>query len=439
MVLEKLKDLLLAFSKRGADRAEIDELVRGIQRVLIQADVDVKLVAELADRIRKKALEEKLPAGITRREHVIKVVYDELVAFLGAKKAEAKVGRQKILLLGLFGAGKTTMTVKLARFFQKRGLKVGIVGADVWRPAAFEQLRQLAANNNIEVFGLPKEKDPVRIVKSGLQEMRQKDVVIVDSAGRSAFDDALRKEIVELNKIISPDEKLLVVSADIGQAAGKQAREFNAAVGLTGVIVTKMDSSAKGGGALSTCWAAGVPVKFIGVGEKADDLELYDPVRFVSRILGMGDIQALVEKAKTALEPKKAEEMLRGEFTLSDFYEQLQAMQKMGPLDKVLEMIPGFGGLTARLPKEMLPTQEQKMKRWKFMIDSMTKEERNRPELIDRSRIERIARGSGSKPEEVKELLKNYEAMRKILKKMKPSALKRGGLGKMFSGFKMPR
>lgn len=248
-MLEKLRDALAKFARGGADKAAVDQLAAEIQKILVQADVDVKLSGQLVERIKKKALAEKIPTGLTRREHVINIVHDEMVSFLGKKKSEPSLKKQKILLCGLFGAGKTTMTVKLARFYQKRGLSVGIVACDVWRPAALEQVQQLGKSVNIEVYG-EKESDPLKILKHGLGHFRakNKDVVIIDSAGRSALDENLRQELKEIAETAQPDEKFLVISGDIGQAAGKQASEFNNVVGLTGVIVTKMDSSAKGGG-----------------------------------------------------------------------------------------------------------------------------------------------------------------------------------------------
>lgn len=438
-MLEKLKEILGKFARRAvADKAAVEELAKEIQRTLVQADVDVKLAADLAARIKEQAMEEKLPAGLTRREHVVNIVYKELVRFLGAEKPQVKIAKQRILLLGLFGSGKTTMTAKLARFYQRRGLSVGVIGADVWRPAAFEQLSQLCKQANIEVYGEPGQKDPLKIVKAGSDKFKTKEVVIVDSAGRSALDAELRAELKKIADAFKPEEKLLVVSADIGQAAGKQATSFNELVGLSGVIVTKTDSSARGGGALSTCAAAGVPVKFIGVGEKIDDLELYDPLRFVSRLLGMGDLQLLLEKAKTAMTPEKAKRILEGEFTMDEFIGQIEAMTQIGPMRKILEMIPGMGGLADKVPQEMLGAQEDKMKRWKHLINSMTPAERARPDILDSSRINRIARGAGARPEEIRELLRNYEAVKKVMKKAKSgklqAAMKKGGFGKSLKG-----
>jgi len=259
--------------------------------------------------------------------------------------------------------------------------------------------------------------------------------VIIDSAGRSALDDELAKELKDIEKVLKPKEKLLVLSGDIGQAALKQATEFNKLVGLTGVAVTRMDSSAKGGGVLSACHAAEVNVRFISVGEKPDDLEMYDPVRFVGRLLGMGDLEGLLEKAKSAMDPKKTQELLQGEFTLKAFYQQIESTKKMGSLQQIMEMIPGMGSL--KLPKDMLDVQEEKMHKWKIMMDSMTDEELTKTEdVMDKNRVNRIATGSGTKPEEVRELVRSYKQMKKMMKKFKGGKfMKRGGkMGNLLKG-----
>ncbi len=434
-MFDKIKDSLAKFARLGvADKAAVDELVRDLQRSLIQADVNVKLVFELSKNIKEKALDEKVPKGITRREHVVNIVYDELVEFLGKEKPEIKLEKQKILLVGLFGSGKTTTTAKLGRFFVKKGLSVGMISCDTWRPAAYEQLKQLAGKLNIDVYGNAKEKDPVKIVKAGVAEFKDKEVVIVDSAGRSALDLELADEIKKIDKILNAREKLLVLSGDIGQAAQKQAEEFNKLVGLTGVIVTKMDSSAKGGGVLSACHAAGVNTKFLGMGEKSDDFEVYDPVRFVSRLLGMGDLEGLLEKAKDAFNPEKAEELMKGDFNLEIFYSQIESMKKMGSLGKIMDMIP-LGG--AKIPKEMLGVQEEKMNKWRIMIDSMTVDERKDPDILDSSRVKRIAKGAGVPETELKELIKQFNMMKKMMKKMKGGkGLKRGPMANLMKNFK---
>ena len=436
-MLEKLRDALSKFARIGvADKGAVDELARDLQRTLIQADVDVKLVFDLTKRIKEQALDEKIPKGLTRREHIINIVHQELTRFLGEKAPVIELKAQKILLVGLFGSGKTTSSAKLAKFYMKKGLTVGLISCDTWRPAAYEQLKQLGEKIGIEVYGNPKEKNASKIVKDGLAHLADRKVIIIDSAGRSALDEALREELEEVNAAAGADEKYLVLSGDIGQAAKKQAEQFNRIVGLTGVILTKMDSSAKGGGALSACFASGINVRFIGTGEKVDDFEVYDPVRFVGRLLGMGDLQALLEKAKEAIEPEKAMDLMKGDFSLQDFYTQLESVSKMGSLSKILEMIPGMSAV--KLPKEMVDVQEEKMKRWKYMMQSMTKEEKLNPDVIDSERIQRIAKGSGTKPEEVKELIKNYNQSKKMMKKMQGGrAFKRGPMAGLMKGMKM--
>lgn len=434
-MFDKIRESLKNFARLGvADKKAVDDLMRDMQRTLIASDVNVKLVFELTKNIKEKALDEKIPKGLTRREHIIDIVYKELVRFLGDKKPDIKLGSQKILLVGLFGSGKTTTTAKLAKYFTKKGLSCGMISCDVWRPAAFEQLNQLSKQVNVPVFGDPDEKDPVKIVRLGLEALAGKDVIIVDSAGRSALDSELRTELAAINDLLKPDEKLLVLSGDIGQAAGTQAEEFNKLVGLTGVIITKLDSSAKGGGALSACYSAGVTTKFIGTGEKIDDFELYDPVKFVSRLLGMGDLEGLLEKAKEVMSPERAEELMSGDFNLNTFYEQIESMNKLGSLNKIMDMLP-LGG--AKIPKHLMDEQQDKMQKWKVMMDSMTKEEKKNPDIMDSSRIDRIAKGSGVQPTDVKDLLKNYKQVSKMMKKFKGGkAFKRGPFKEMFKQLK---
>ena len=281
-----------------------------------------------------------------------------------------------------------------------------------------------------------KGKTPEEIAKHALKEAKE-DVLIFDSSGRDALDEALAKELKNLANIIKPDEILLIIPADIGQAARKQAEEFNRLVGITGIVVTKLDGTAKGGGALSATAVSGAKVKFITTGEKPEDIEAYDPRRFVGRLLGYGDIQGLLEKAKEAgISPdaKTAERILSGRFTMKDFYEQISSMQKMGSISKIMEMVPGFSGL--KIPKHMLEVQEEKMKRWKYAIDSMTEEERENPDIIKASRITRIAKGSGMSEEDVRELLKYFKQVRKMMKVAKGGkAFKRGPFAKLAKQF----
>ena len=279
----------------------------------------------------------------------------------------------------------------------------------------------LAKQIKVDYFIYKNEKNPSKIWKSFEKELKKYDLVIIDTAGRDALSKDLVKEIKDVSAVIKPEEVLLVISADIGQAAYEQAKMFHEACGVTGVFVTKLDGTAKGGGSLSACAITGAPIKFIGVGERPDDIEAFNPEGFVGRLLGLGDLEALLEKAKGAVDEKKAEEMskkmLEGDFNLIDLYEQMKTMKKMGPLNKIAEMIPGLGGMN--IPKEMLEGQEDKMESWKYILDSCTKEELENPELIGRERIERIAKGSGRDISDIRQLLKQYKQSKKVMKMMK--------------------
>ncbi|MBI4447790.1 signal recognition particle protein [Candidatus Woesearchaeota archaeon] len=454
MVLEKLgsalKDSLSKIARSMfVDEKLIDELVRDIQRALLQADVNVKLVFELSKKIKQRALEETPPKGISQREHIIKVVYEELVKFLGEEKAEIKIDKTKkpfkIMMMGLFGVGKSTTIGKIAKYYSKRGFKVAAVGLDVHRPAAPEQLKQVCEKIGVTFFINKKEKNALKVYKEFEREFSKFDLLIIDTAGRDALSKDLIEEITSLNHYIKPNENLLVISADIGQAAQDQAQKFHESCGVTGVIVTKMDGTAKAGGALTACAVTDAKIKFVGVGEKVDDLEEFNPKGFVGRMLGMGDIEALLEKAKEVMTEESAEELgqkfLKGEFNFLDLYEQLQAMSKMGSLSKIVELIPGLGNLN--IPKEMLQGQEHKLKKWKHIMQSCTKEELEDPEILSRSRIDRIAKGAGASVSEVRDLLKQYRAAKKMVKLMKgaegqdPNKLMQKFKKKMPKGFKM--
>ena len=441
MVLEKLSDSLKNTLSKIAkslfvDEKLINELIKDIQRALLQADANVKLVFDLTEKIKKRALEEEAPKGLTKKEQIINIVYEELVNFLGKEqhKIEVKQKPFKIMLVGLFGSGKTTTAGKLARFFTKRGFKVALVGLDVHRPAAMEQIEQIGEQANVKVFSDKRIKEPVEIWKKFESEFMDFDVIIADTAGRDALSRDLINELEEVTKKIRPDEALLVISADIGQAAQKQAEQFHKSCGITGVVVSKMDGTAKGGGALTACAVSGAPIKFIGVGEKLDDLEQFNPEGFVGRILGMGDLDALLEKAKEVMKVEEAEDLgkrfLKGEFNLIDLYEQMDAMSKMGPLSQIVDMIPGFSQL--KLPKEMLQIQEGKLKKWRVAMSSMTKTELEEPESIDTSRAERISKGSGIPANEIRELVKQYKQSKKMVKMFKGS---KGDISKFMKKF----
>ncbi len=409
----------------------INELVKEIQRALLQSDVQVKLVFDLTKNIKDRAIGEKAPPTLTQREQLIHIVYEELVRFFGEQKHGIAPGRKKpfvIMVLGLFGSGKTTTLGKLAHYYSKRGHKVAMLGLDVYRPAAPLQLLQLSQKVGVDCYIDEKEKKPLAIWKKFSPRFHEYDLLLVDTAGRDALSTDLIKELESLAKTINPDERLLVLSADIGQAALSQAEQFHKSCGVTGVIVTKLDGTAKGGGALSACAATGAPIVFLGTGEKLDDLESFNPSGFVGRLLGMGDLEALLEKAKEVLPEKDAEEagkrLLKGDFSLLDLYDQLSAMRKMGPLAKVMEMIPGFGSV--KLPKEMLASQEGKLDTWKYVLSSCTQEELENPDIISKTRIERIAKGSGTTIKDVRDLLKQYHQSKKLMRMMKgkkPEAL----------------
>ncbi|MEK6949713.1 MAG: signal recognition particle receptor subunit alpha [Nanoarchaeota archaeon] len=441
MVLEKLGDSLKSTLQKIANAIFVDdklinELVKDIQRALLQADVNVQLVFDLTSKIKDRIKKEDTPGGLTKKEHLINIVYDELVNFLGKEqyKIDIKEKPFKIMLVGLFGSGKTTTAGKLAKYFMKRGNKVALVGLDTHRPAAMDQIEQVAKQVNVPFYINKKEKSPLKVYDENKNEFKKYDILIIDTSGRDALSKDLIEEIEELNNEIKPNENLLVISADIGQAAQKQAEQFNNSCKITGVIITKMDGTAKGGGALTACAVANAPIAFIGVGEKSDDFEHFNPKGFVGRLLGMGDLEALLEKAKEAIKEEDAEDLgkrfLKGEFNLIDLYEQMSAMKKMGSLKKLVEMIPGFSSL--QLPKEMLDVQEGKLEKWKIAMQSMSKGELEDPEIITAERIDRISKGSGISTNTIRELIKQYRQSKKLVKMFKGS---KGDMSKMMKKF----
>ena len=437
MVLDRLGSSLndalkKIFRAPVMDEKTVKELVRDIQRALLQADVNVKLVLEVSKRIEERALKEKVPPGVSRREHVVKVVYEELTRFLGEKPASLKIepGKRKILMLvGIQGSGKTTASGKLAKYFQKRGLKTALVCTDTYRPGAYDQLKQLAGRANIPVYGEPKEKNAVKIALRGLKQFKDYDLVIVDTAGRHKEEKSLIAEMKRLEKAIKPDEAILVIDGTIGQQAAVQARALHEATPIGSILVSKLDGSARGGGALSAVAAIGAPIKFISAGEKLGDIEPFIPSRFVGRLLGMGDLQSLVEKVREAevkVPEKKVRAFLSGKFTLTDMYEQFESMKKMGPLKHLLKMIPG---MSYNIPDEQMNMAEDALKRWRVIIQSMTPKEREKPKILSSSRIRRVARGSGTTEKEVKELIKQYNNMRKMMKSFRRKKLPFFGKG----------
>jgi signal recognition particle subunit SRP54 len=404
------------------DETTVKELVKDVQRALIQADVNVKLVLDLSKVIQERALTEKLPRGISRREHVIKVVYEELTKFLGEapKTRLSTVKPGVIMLVGIQGSGKTTSAVKLARFFRRRGLKTALVCADTFRLGAFAQLRQLAEQVSIPVFGDRQEKDSVKVALQGVEKFRREgfEVIVLDTAGRHKDEERLIDEMQVIAQTVTPDEIVLVVDGTIGQQAASQAQAFHEATEIGSILITKLDGSARGGGALSAVAATGAPIKYVGTGERVEDLEIFVPSRFVGRLLGMGDLEGLVRKVREAeveVPDKKAREILRGKFTLEDMYHQMEAMKNIGPMRHILKMIPGA---SYKLPDEAIDMAEDKLRRWGFILQSMTREEKENPRILNSSRVRRVARGSGSKESEVKELVSQYNKMRKLMKSL---------------------
>ena len=407
------------------DRDLVRSLVNDLVRSLLQADVQVELVIDLAKRVESRALNEKPPPGFTEREYLVKIVYDEIVKLLGGEGVppfSMKQGKINVyMLVGLQGSGKTTTACKLAFYYQKRGVRTGLVCADVYRPGAYQQLKQLGDMVKIPVYGEPNEKDPVKISLNGLRFFHdaKRELVIIDTAGRHKDEESLMKEVKELYETIKPDEVILTVDATIGQQAYNQAKAFHEAVKVGSIILTKMDGSARGGGALSAIAATGAPIRLIGVGEKIEDLEVFNPRRFVARLLGFGDIEGLIEKFKQAevkVSEKEAKEVLTGKFTLEELYKQMESLRKMGPLKSIVSHLPGFA---YSLPNESLEEVEGKMDKWKAIIESMTKEERLNPKILNSSRIRRIARGAGVTERDVKDLVKYYEQTVKLLKTMR--------------------
>lgn len=404
------------------DEATVKELVHDLQKALLQADVNVQLVLDISKRIEERALKEKVPPGVSRREHLIKVVYEELTRFLGEKSIPIKIepGKRKVIMLvGIQGSGKTTAAAKLARYFQKRGLKPAVVCIDTYRPGAYAQLQQLANRINVPFYGDLKAKDPVKVAFDGLKQFGDKDIVMIDTAGRHKEERELIEEMKMLEKSLKPDEVMLVIDGTIGQQATVQAKAFHEATPIGSILVTKLDGSARGGGALSAVAAIGAPIKFIGTGEKVEDIESFVPSRFVGRLLGMGDLETLIEKvheAEVKVPGKKAKAILSGKFTLTDMYEQFEAMKGMGTFRKLLKMLPG---MSYNIPEDMLNTAEGRLEKWRVMIQSMTSEEKDDPKIFNASRMKRVAKGSGTSEKEVKELLKQYVMMRRMLKTLR--------------------
>lgn len=439
MVLEGLgKSLRNVLGKISGASSVDDELIKEIskdlQRALLQADVNVQLVLKLTSKVQERALNEKPPAGKSPKEHVIGIIYDELVSLLDNGEG-LHLKPQKIMMVGLYGQGKTTTCGKLANYFMKKGFTVGLIGADVYRPAALDQLSQLGQKVGAEVYGEPGEKNAAKIVKNGMAAFKDKKIVIVDTSGRHALEDDLIQELKDIDAAAKPDERVLVLDSQVGQQAGPQAEAFHAAVGVTGVILTKMDGTAKGGGALSAVSKTDARIVFIGTGEHIRDMEPFDANRFISRLLGMGDLSYLAQIAKDEFAGDESVEqasknMLSGKFTLVDMYQQMAAVTKMGPLQKVMSMLPGMSSMEDKIDYD---ESQKRLAQFRVIMDSMTLQEKEQPAIIKGKRIDRIAAGSGVEPKDVRLLLKQYNQSRKMMgtigkdRKMRKKLMKQFG------------
>ncbi|EGG42976.1 GTP-binding signal recognition particle [Candidatus Nitrosarchaeum limnium SFB1] len=421
----------------GIDEELIKELSKDVQRALLQSDVNVRLVLEITKQLEARSLNETPPPGLSRKDHIVKILYDELAKLLGKETDfDFKPNKQnKIIMLGIQGSGKTTVTAKLAKFLTKQGYSVGVIGADTYRPGALVQLKTMCEKSNVEVYGEPNNKDSPDIVKNGLKhyENLPLDIIIIDTAGRHKEEKDLLSEMEQINKVSNPDLAILVIDGTIGQQCFNQAEAFHKTIPVGGIIITKLDSSAKGGGAIAASAATGAQIMYVGTGERIDDLEKFSPTRFVGRLLGMGDIQAVLDLAKR-LENEGDDVRLKrissGKMNMDDFFYQLEEVTKVGSLKGFLDNMPGLSGM---VKDDQLDQMEGRVSKWRFIIQSMTKEEKADPDLLNSSRIKRISRGSGWPEHEVKELLKNYKNSKSMMKASKgrqmQGTLRRMGFG----------
>ena len=440
-MLEKLSEVLKRTTDKIAnaiflDKNLIDSIVKDLQRALIEADVNIHLVKRISDDIKKAAFDERIKE-IDNKEHIINLLHEELLKILGEQRQLkiSKESQNRIMLLGLYGAGKTTTIAKLGNYFAKRGNKVALVGLDVHRPAAAEQLKQLAEKNNLDYLENPeKEKEPLKIWENHKKKLEKYNIVLIDTAGRHSLDSGLIEELRNLEKTIIPTESILVMPADIGQAAKNQSQEFQKAVKITGVIITRMDSTAKAGGVLTACSETGAGIYFIATGEKINDIEEFNPDSFLSRLLGMGDLKTLIEKIKSVTKEDNQKEIQQrieeGKLTIEDMIEQVKSMSSLGGFDKIMSMIPGMPGIGAgkkKLPEGILENQEAKVAKWEHIAKSMTNEEKNNPEILEKqsSRISRISKGAGVPASDIRSMLKQHKMLSEIIK---------GGIGDMQEG-----
>jgi signal recognition particle subunit SRP54 len=412
----------------------VADALREVRVALLEADVNYKVAKDFIERTKQKALGQEVLNSVTPGQQIVKIVHDELVALMGGESGSAAASPSKTgnwMMVGLHGCGKTTSCGKLAKLMVKQGKKPLLVACDVYRPAAMDQLEVLAKQLQVPVVVMRGEKDVLKICRQALQiaQAQDRDVLIFDTAGRLHIDEELVQELVRMRELLKPQEILLVADAATGQEAVNIAEHFDKALSITGIVLTKLDGDARGGAALSMRAVTGKPIRFVGLGEKLDDLEIFHADRMAGRILGMGDVVSLVEKAQTAFDEKEAEKLQAKiadqSLNLEDFLGQLQQLKKLGPLENVLGMLPGMGNMKG------LDLGETQFKRVEAIVQSMTRDERRQPEILNASRRSRIAKGSGTSVAEVNDLLKQFSMMKKMMKemgKMQKAFARKGGL-----------
>ncbi|MGI6412383.1 MAG: signal recognition particle protein [Syntrophomonadaceae bacterium] len=440
---EKLQDVFKKLRNKGKITEEdVKAAMRDVRIALLEADVNFKVVKDFISRVKERAVGQEVLQSLTAGQQIIKIVHNEMTVLMGGSESKLDLSSKSpavIMVVGLQGAGKTTSVAKLAKNLIKQGRRPLMVACDIYRPAAIKQLQVLGEQVGVPVFSMG-QSNPVDIAKASLEHARKnnRDVIILDTAGRLHINQELMLELAQIKEAVEPDEVIMVVDAMTGQDAVNVSETFHSQLGLTGIILTKLDGDTRGGAALSIRAVTGCPVKFIGTGERIDALEIFYPERMASRILGMGDILSLVEKAQASIDEKKAKEMERKirqqEFTLEDFLEQMQQVRKMGPIQDLLEMIPGMGKQLKGLKGEF---DEKGLSRVEAIIQSMTVAERRNPAIINGSCKKRIARGSGTRVQDVNRLLKQFEESRKLMKQLSEISGKRGKKG-MIPPIKFP-